>query len=62
VGVAEYQPTANVWIRGILQEHYGVPVTSVTYRTGGLHEPGRTENRLSPAGLFARETLDDFVT
>jgi 4,5-dihydroxyphthalate decarboxylase len=43
VGVAEYQLTANVWIRGILQEHYGVPVTSVTYRTGGLHEPGRTE-------------------
>jgi 4,5-dihydroxyphthalate decarboxylase len=43
VGVAEYQLTANVWIRGILQEHYGVPVASVTYRTGGLHAPGRTE-------------------
>jgi len=43
VGVAEYQLTANVWIRGILQEHYGVPVASVTYRTGGLHVPGRTE-------------------
>src|SRR3984957_12654084 len=26
VGVAEYQLTANVWIRGILAEHYGVPV------------------------------------
>jgi 4,5-dihydroxyphthalate decarboxylase len=23
VGVAEYQLTANVWIRGILAEHYG---------------------------------------
>ena len=43
VGVAEYQLTANVWIRGILQEHYGVPVASVTYRTGGLHAPGRVE-------------------
>jgi 4,5-dihydroxyphthalate decarboxylase len=43
VGVAEYQLTANVWIRGILHEHYGVPVASVTYRTGGLHAPGRTE-------------------
>jgi 4,5-dihydroxyphthalate decarboxylase len=43
VGLAEYQLTANVWIRGILQEHYDVPVTSVTYRTGGLHAPGRTE-------------------
>jgi 4,5-dihydroxyphthalate decarboxylase len=43
VGVAEYQLTANVWIRGILAEHYGVPVASVRYRTGGLHEPGRPE-------------------
>jgi 4,5-dihydroxyphthalate decarboxylase len=64
VGVAEYQLTANVWIRGILQEHYGVPVTSVTYRTGGLHAPGRTEKlplslpddvRVEPIG--ARQTL-----
>jgi len=43
VGLAEYQLTANIWIRGILQEHYGVPVASVAYRTGGLHAPGRTE-------------------
>jgi hypothetical protein len=27
----------------ILQEHYGVPATSVTYRTGGLHAPGRVD-------------------
>ncbi len=43
VGVAEYQLTANVWIRGILAEHYGVPVASVRYRTGGLNSPGRHE-------------------
>lgn len=43
VGVAEWQLTANVWIRGILAEHYGVPVTSVRYRTGGLNTPGRHE-------------------
>jgi 4,5-dihydroxyphthalate decarboxylase len=43
VGVAEYQLTANVWIRGILQDRCGVPVNSVRYRTGGLHEPGRRE-------------------
>ena len=41
VGVAEYQLTANVWIRGILADHYGVPAASVRYRTGGQHEPGR---------------------
>jgi 4,5-dihydroxyphthalate decarboxylase len=43
VGVPEYQLTAVVWIRGILAEHYGVPVPSVRYRTGGLDQPGRVE-------------------
>jgi 4,5-dihydroxyphthalate decarboxylase len=32
-----------VWIRGILAEHYGLPVASVRYRTGGLDAPGRVE-------------------
>ena len=35
--------TAPVWIRGILSDHYGVPVDSVTYYTGGEEEPGRSE-------------------
>ena len=42
----EYQMTAPVWIRGILQDHYGVPVTnadSEPYRFGGEEEPGRIE-------------------
>jgi 4,5-dihydroxyphthalate decarboxylase len=43
VGVAEYQLTANVWIRGILEEYDGLPFRSVRYRTGGLNEPGRRE-------------------
>jgi 4,5-dihydroxyphthalate decarboxylase len=43
VGVAEYQLTANVWIRGILAEHHGVPVRDVTYVTGGLEDPRRGE-------------------
>jgi 4,5-dihydroxyphthalate decarboxylase len=43
VGVAEWQLTANVWVRGILADHYGVPVESVRYRTGGLNAPGRHE-------------------
>jgi 4,5-dihydroxyphthalate decarboxylase len=45
VGVPEYQLTAVVWIRGILAEHYGVPVPSVRYRTGGLDHPGRVEKQ-----------------
>ena len=43
VGTPEYQMTAPVWIRGILSDHYGVPVDSVTYCTGGEEEPGRSE-------------------
>jgi len=43
VGNPEYQMTAPTWIRGILAEHYGVPVDSVTYYTGGEEEPGRPE-------------------
>ena len=43
VACAEYQLTANVWIRGILNDEYKVPITSYTTYTGGLEEPGRIE-------------------
>jgi 4,5-dihydroxyphthalate decarboxylase len=43
VGNPEYQMTAPVWIRGILSDHYGVPVKSVTYFSGGEEEPNRPE-------------------
>ena len=43
VGNPEYQMTAPAWIRGILADHYGVPVDSVTYVTGGEETPGRSE-------------------
>lgn len=45
VGVPEYQLTACVWIRGILADHHDVPVSSVHYRTGGMHTPGRAEKQ-----------------
>jgi 4,5-dihydroxyphthalate decarboxylase len=35
--------TAPVWIRGILQDHYGVPVDAQPYLFGGEEEPGRIE-------------------
>ena len=43
VGNPEYQMTAPVWIRGVLQDEYDVPVDSVTYFTGGEEEPNRSE-------------------
>ena len=42
-GTPEYQLTANVWIRGMLSDEYGVGYDSVTYVTGGEEEPGRLE-------------------
>lgn len=43
IGVPEYQMTAPVWIRGILQDEYDVDPSSVTYVTGGEESPGREE-------------------
>jgi 4,5-dihydroxyphthalate decarboxylase len=68
VGLAEYQLTANVWMRGILAEHYGVPVTSVRYRTGGLNQTGRVEkvalrlpSEIDIAPAPAGRTLSDLL-
>jgi 4,5-dihydroxyphthalate decarboxylase len=43
IGVPEYQITANVWIRGILNDEYGVKPSDISWRRGGLEEPGRGE-------------------
>jgi 4,5-dihydroxyphthalate decarboxylase len=51
VGVPEYQLTANVWARSILQDDYGVSPADVTWVRGGIDEPGRPEKiklRLPP--------------
>ncbi len=39
----EYQMTAPVWIRGILSDHYNVPVDAQPYLYGGEEEVGRIE-------------------
>jgi len=43
VGLPEYQMTANVWIRGIFEDEYGVKPSDIKWRRGGLEEPGRQE-------------------
>jgi 4,5-dihydroxyphthalate decarboxylase len=43
VGVPEYAMTLAVWVRVILADDYGVDVSALKYRTGGLNEPGRIE-------------------
>lgn len=69
VGIAEYQLTANVWIRGILADHHGLPFDSVTYVTAGLEDPARVEKKAlalppsihvepAPPGRALSEMLD----
>ncbi len=43
IGVPEYQITANVWIRGILEEEFGVKPSDIHWRRGGIEEAGRGE-------------------
>ncbi len=68
IGNPEYQMTAPVWIRGILSDEYGVPVTGATYLSGGEEEPGRPEKlalslpphfRLEP--IPATKTLSQMI-
>lgn len=43
VGLPEYQQTANVWMRGIFKDEYGVNPADIRWRNGGQEEPGRDE-------------------
>ncbi|HJU15491.1 MAG TPA: ABC transporter substrate-binding protein [Stellaceae bacterium] len=68
IGVPEYPMTAAVWIRGILQDQFGVRAAEVRWRSGGLEQPGR-ENRVRldlPADIDVQpipntETLSDHL-
>lgn len=43
IGVPEYQLTAIVWARAILQDDYGIRPSDVTWVRGGIDTPGRPE-------------------
>lgn len=43
IGLPEYQLTANVWARAILQDDYGVAPSDVTWVRGGISHAGRPE-------------------
>jgi len=69
IGLPEYQLSANVWARAILQDDYGVAPEDVTWVRGGIETAGRPEKialklparvklENSPAGKTISELLD----
>jgi len=77
VGVPEYQLTANVWARAILEDDFAVKPADIHWIRGGIEEPGRPEKiavqlpagvRLDNApqgatisGLLEKGEIDGFV-
>jgi 4,5-dihydroxyphthalate decarboxylase len=43
VGLPEYQLTANVWVRGLLSDEYGILAEDIHWVIGGIDAPGREE-------------------
>jgi 4,5-dihydroxyphthalate decarboxylase len=43
IGLPEYQITAVVWMRGMMQHEYGVLPSEIHWRSGGQEQPGRQE-------------------
>lgn len=43
VGLPEYQLTAMVWARALLQDDYDVKPSDITWVRGGIENPGRSE-------------------
>lgn len=43
IGIAEYQLSANVWVRGILEQDFGVKPADIQWVRGGMDTPGRPE-------------------
>lgn len=78
VGVPEYQVTAALWARALLDGEYGVTPQDLHWFRGGLHEPGRVEKvalNLPPSiriesipedetldGMFAAGELDAMIS
>jgi len=68
VGVPEYQLTANVWVRGLLSDEYGVSSDAIHWIIGGIDSPGREEKvpvtlpeRFQTTRLPAGETLWEWL-
>ncbi|MPZ87623.1 MAG: PhnD/SsuA/transferrin family substrate-binding protein [Nitriliruptorales bacterium] len=62
VGVQEYHQTAGVWIRGILASEYGVDLTTIRWREGGVNASRPPDELdLRPAGELDIEFIGDRI-
>src|SRR4051794_36866694 len=77
VGLPEYQLTACVWARIVLEEDYGVKPSEISWVRGGIEEAGRPEKisiKLPPgvrmenapegatiSGMLERGEIDGFI-
>jgi len=61
IGLPEYQITAVVWMRGMMQHEYGVKPAEIHWRSGGQEQAGRGERTpLKPiAGLDLQAIPED---
>jgi 4,5-dihydroxyphthalate decarboxylase len=61
VGIPEYQMTAGVWVRGILQDEFGVRPEQLRWFTGGLWRPGyhKRNDIPTPPGLSLQVIPED---
>ena len=57
LGTPEYQLTACVWARALLEDEYGVKPSDITWVRGGMEHPGRPEK--IPLGLSRDIRIED---
>jgi 4,5-dihydroxyphthalate decarboxylase len=63
IGVPEYQITAVVWMRGLIQHEYGVKPSEIRWRSGGQEQPGRHERTpLKPIPALDLQPIGDDKT
>jgi 4,5-dihydroxyphthalate decarboxylase len=58
IGIPEYQMTAVIWMRGILDEYHGVDPRAVQWVRGGVNEPGARGEKM-PLLLPHRYSITD---
>jgi 4,5-dihydroxyphthalate decarboxylase len=60
IGLPEYQMTAAVWARGLLEDDYGVRAQDIEWLQGGLEEAGRRPwQSVEPEGISLQFVPED---